>query len=374
MRRFISLSLFLATSLTAQARTEFGIVAINPVGLNGTCTNFTSRGGLGSNAGSILVEVPGANISGVGHTSAPGTLFYNFHYLTQDQNATTVEAYSMEIRGEANPGPGPDCAATLMQLTGLSLPAGAGTLAWMLTNTLGTPSNAVPQCDTFFMGASVAATAAWPADGQSFHMGSYYLLQGSTASNPAPNAPDIAWNCLAGASLQVPGSPRTYRFYLGVNAAVLNMANHDPLLTGAGHCLSTAPAPYTNIDTGPGGLWPQCQGTTGLRNDGLQARVLDALAPNGLFVVFIGTPLPCASGLSVPAFFEGQLYLNPGALISLASGSLDAAGVGVIPLIPPNFPCVRLTNRVVDFQAFTVGSALTLPGRVSNRAGVRYLP
>lgn len=373
MRRFALLSILFTSAIAAQTPTEFGIVAINPNGgLNGTCTNFTSRGTLGANAGSILVEVPGAHFSGIGHTTSGGTLFQNFHYLTQDQNATTVETYSMEIRGESNPPPGPDCNATLMQLTGLSTPGGTGTVAWNITNTLATPSNAVPQCATFFMGASVIAPSAWPADGQSFHMGSYYLLQGMTASNPAPGAPNIAWNCAAGAPVQP--NERTYRIYLGVNAAVLNMANEDPQLTGTGHCLTTALAPYTNTDTGPGGLWPQCQGTTGARNDGLKARVLDPGAANGLFVVFLGPPIPCTSALAVPSLFDGQLYLNPGALLALGSGTMSATGEGVAALIPPGTNCRPALNRILDFQAFTVGSTFTLPGRVSNRAGVRYLP
>lgn len=377
MRCFTLLSFAFAGTLVAQTPTEFGIVAINPVGLNGTCTNFTSRGVLGSNSGSILLEVPAAHFSGVGHDAAgSGTLFYNFHYLTQDQNAATVEPYSMEIRGEANPPPGPDVNTTLMQLTGLSTPGGTGTLAWFITNTLATPSTAVPLCNTFFMGANVAASSAaqpWPADSQSFHMGSYYLLQGATASNPAPNAPNIAWNILAGAAQQPTTSPRTYRFYLGVGSPVLNTANDDPSLVGSGHCLSTAPAPYTNIDTGPGGLWPQCQGTAGPRNDGLQARVLDAQSPNGIFVVFIGTSIGCP-GLPFPIFFTGALYLNPTGLTQVASGGLDATGVGVVPMIPPGTNCRPAINRILDFQAITVPSTFTLPGRMTNRAGVRYLP
>lgn len=375
MRSLALLSFLLTGALAAQARTEFGIVAINPVGLNGTCTNFTSRGTLGSNPGSVLVEVPGRHFSGVGHDAAgTGTLFHNFHYLTQDQNASTVEPYSMEIRGVASPPPGPDPTATLMQLTGLSTPGGAGTVAWLITNTLATPSTAVPLCDTFFMGANVAGVSGstpWPADGQSFHMGSYYILQGATASNPAPNAPNIAWNITAGASNQP--NERTYRFYLGLDAAVLNTANEDPTLTGSGHCLSTAPAPYTNIDTGPGGLWPQCQGSTGSRNDGLQVRVLDAAAPGGFFVVFLGPSIGCP-GVAVPAFFTGALYLNPGSLTALASGALDTAGVGVAPMVPPGTNCRPALNRILDFQAFVVNASFTLPGRVSNRAGVMYLP
>lgn len=375
MHRLALIAIALSASLAAQARTEFGLVAINPVGLNGTCTNFTSRGTLGTNGGSLLIEVPGQHFSGVGHdATGAGTLFYNFHYLTQDQNASTIESYSMEIRGEANPPPGPDCNATLMQLTGLSTPAGSAITAWLITNTLATPSTAVPLCSTFFMGAQVATNAGWPAtDGQSFHMGSYYVLQGATASNPAPNAPNIAWECLNGMSQQPTTSPRTYRFYLGLDAAVLNTANDDPTLVGTGHCLSGAPAPYTNIDTGPGGLWPQCQGAAGIRNDGLQARVLDPVNANGLFVVFLGPSLGCP-GLVLPPLYSGALYLNPTAMTSVASGSLSAAGEGVVPMIPPGTNCRPALNRILDFQAFTVGPAFTLPGRVSNRAGVKYLP
>jgi hypothetical protein len=371
--RELALAVLLSASLAAQ-NNQFGIMPINPVGLNGTCSNFTSRGTLGANAGDILLEVPASHYSGVCQdASGSGTSFNSFSYLTQDQNASTVEAYSMLIRAAAVPGPGPDCTAAgvLMRLSGLSTPGGAGTLAWFITNTLATPSTAVPLCDTWFMGAEVAAAPAWPGDGQSFHISTYFLTQGMTGSNPAPSAPNIAWDCSATGPVQP--TPRSIRFYLNAPAAMLNMANNDPSLTGAGHCLSGAPAPFTNTDTGPGGMWPQCQGSGGLRNDGLKARVADIAAANGFFIVFIGSNLGCP-GFPVGGLFDGALYLNPSALIQVAAGTLDAAGTVVADVLPPGFNCGPARNRVAHFQAFTLRSSLTFPGKVTNRAGVAYLP
>lgn len=371
MRHASLLVLVLGGALTAQT-SQFGIFPINPSGpFNGTCTTFTSRGTLGANPGDVLLEVPGTHFSGVCQDAAgSGTLFNSFFYQTQDQNAATVEPYSMLVRSAAFPGPGPDCTAAgiRMQVTGLSTPGGAGTIQWAITTTLATPSTALPLCETWFMGAEVAPAPNWPADGQSFHIANHYLTQGLTGGNPAPNAPSLAWNCVAGTANQPDG--RTIRFYVNSPASVLTMANVDPTL--AAHCLATAPAPYTNTDTGAGGLWPQCQGT-GARNDGLKARVVDASAPGGFYVVFLGTPVGCP-GLPVPALFQGALYLNPTALVQVASGSLDAAGTTIADVLPAGFDCRPALNRFVPFQAFTLRSNLAFPGKVTNSAAVNYRP
>ena len=90
-------------------------------------------------------------------------------------------------------------------------------------------------------------------------------------------------------------------------------------------------------------------------------------------MLFIGTPFNCP-GVALPSLFEGALYLNPLALIQIATGSLDGAGVAITDVLPAGFNCRPALNRLVPFQAFTIRSTLTFPGKVTNLAAVQYLP
>lgn len=382
MRAHFLLPAFFAAALAAQ--NEFGIVAVHngTLSLNATCTNFTTRGTLGTAAGSILVEVPGTHFNGIGQdANGATTTITGFRYLMQDQNAAAAaEIYDFEIRRQSNPPPGPDCTAAgiIFNLVGLQSPPGGSPAAFFITNTLNPPMTSLPMCDTFFMGVNVPFNAGWtnPSptwDGLSIHMGSYYTLQTRTASNPAPNAPNIAWNCSAGLVTQP--TPRTYRFYLLTNAPLLNMANEDPTLAGTGHCLNSTTTPaYLNTDTGPGGLWPESQGAGFTRNDGLKVRVQYLAAANAPFFVFIGFGTQCP-GIPIPFLYSGGLFLSPALpIVQVASGILDGSGTGfpgtaIVPTIfAPGTPYPR--NFTFPFQALVLSGGLI----ASNMAGSRFLP
>jgi hypothetical protein len=178
----------------------------------------------------------------------------------------------------------------------------------------------------------------------------------------------LTWNCLAGAPVQ-PNFQETVRVDTIVEAAVLNMGNVDPGLTTT--CLTG----LGNRSFGAGGLFPRCTGSVGPRNDGLDCRVLDAGNAGGVFALFLGIAGNCP-GIPLGSLADGSLYLNPGsAFVQIAVGNLDASGAGVTTAVPPNTPaCARAVNRSIDFQAFTVGPAFSLPGRLTNRATVNYLP
>ncbi|HLU39593.1 MAG TPA: hypothetical protein VK081_09415 [Planctomycetota bacterium] len=326
------------------------------------CTNFTSRGVLNTNAGEYLQEIPATHFSGIGHdptgaaTSVPG-----FQYVTQDQDASTVETYSIVVRSDASGQPDASPAGLLLNVGPLNTPSGTGTLAWQVTVTLTTPTTAVPLCNTFYAGLQFSA-ANWTNDGQSLHVTDYPL-----GDNPAPGARTLTHNCLNGQAVSPPFF-ETLRMGLMVEASVLHMGNVDPTLQTT--CLTG----LGNRSFGAGGMWPQCTGPTGPRTDGLDCRVRDVRSANGVFALFLGGNVGCP-GLPLGGLANGALYLNPaGPFVQVAAGTLDANGLGVATVVPPNVVPVTVVNRFLDFQAFSAGPTFTLPGQLSNRASVNYLP
>jgi hypothetical protein len=338
-----------------------------------SCTNYTSRGLLGPNSGENLLMVPSSHFGGVGQDSGgTGTRFLGFMHVTQDQNATTSETYFMVIRAD-NSG-APDCSATpgrLVYAGPLSTPSSTVTtpVAWLISASLATPSTALPLCSTFYMGAEISAAPAWPNDGQSFHIGTYYMLGGTQGDNPAPNAPNLAWDCLTGSATQ-PGSARCIRISLCAPSAMLKLGNHDATLTNPSNCVVT----QGNVSFGAGGMWPQAQGTGGPRNDGLDFRVRDTANPNGTTIVFLGQNIGCP-GVPLAGVANGALYLNPGGIfVQLAAAAVDANGQAIGRLISGSPAVAVAVNRILDFQAFVIGPTFALPGNLTNRASVAYLP
>jgi hypothetical protein len=211
-------------------------------------------------------------------------------------------------------------------------------------------------------------TAATATDGQLFHV-STYLAGATQGDNPAPNAPNLGWGIVNNAPLPA-ATPRTVRLGLLTAAPILNMGNDDPTVQTT-NCVST----LNGISYGAGGMWPQASGSAGPRNDGLNARVRDSGNANGVAVVFLGSPIGCP-GVPLGGLATGALYLNPGGLfVQVGTAALDAAGLGVAPIVPAGSLVTQpLVNRIIDFQAFTLGATFTLPGSLTNRASVAYLP
>lgn len=363
--------LLLATALLASAATAqttyFDVFG---------CTNFTSRGDTGPNAGEILMKMPDTHIQGLGHdATGTGTNLVGFQYYMQDQNAATVEQYYLIVRGDNAGQPdytggsgGSTTPPPILRAGPLNSPGGSGTLAWIVTATLNTPTTLLPLCSTYYHGSEVQA-ANWTADGISWHIGTYYLTNGvSIGDNPAPNAPKLSWNVNYNSqAVTTPGSPRCIRFALGLTSACLNMGNVDPTAPTTNCVVS-----QNNRSWGAGGMWPQSN--IGTREDGLDFRVRDARSANGVYAVFIGADIGCP-GIPLPGLADGALYLNPGALTTIGSGLLDGSGVGIGTVLPPNSGVTgAIINRTVSFQGFVIGPAFTLPGKLTNRAGTTYLP
>jgi len=329
-----------------------------------TCTNYTSRGTLGGNAGEILLEWPESHFSGVGHDlTGNGTILTGFTHVVQDQNAATTSTYSLLLRRAVGGRPSTDAAGILLQTSSLSLPQGTGTIAWIITHDFASPTTVLPTCDTFYMGVSTVA-APWPNDGLSWHMATATTVGGTQGDNPAndPRVPNLAWDRVAGSAVATQPTPRTYRFGLRVGAAVLNLGNIDlGWISGCGRLNN-----FTSY--GLGGMWPQI---TGPRADGLWCRVRDAASAQGSFVL-LSSPLLACPGIPLPSLASGALYLYPDRLVPMALGSLGPDGEGTTQVASPGTIPTALAGRLLDFQAFTLGSAGVLPGRLSNRASTRF--
>lgn len=331
------------------------------------CTNFASRVPIGNAAGEMLIQVPASHFAGIAQdATGGGTEFGQFRCTTQDRDAATQETYYLGIRADSSGAP--DVVNPPLVRAGPFLtPVGTGVTAWTITTALATPGYSVlPLCSTFYVFGEL--TAATAADGQLFHV-STYLAGGTQGDNPAPNAPNLGWGIMNNAPLPA-ATPRTVRLGLLTPAPILNMGNVDPT-AAASNCVST----LGGISYGVGGMWPQAAGAAGPRNDGLNARVRDAGNANGVAVVFLGASIGCP-GLPLSGLASGALYLNPtGVFVQVGTAALDAAGLGVATIVPAGSLATQpLVNRIADFQAFTIGATFALPGKLSNRASVAFLP
>jgi hypothetical protein len=345
------------------------------------CTNYTSRGTLGTNAGEVLLQIPRTAFQGVCQDAGgTGTLLNQFQYVTQDQNGSTQETYFLVVRRDDPVTPGaPDITAAGLLLRAGPLLTPATTIltpvAWIITATLATPSTVLPLCDTYYHGMEVAAAPGWTGDGQSVHICTYYNLGGTQADNPAPivtGFPDpinVAWDHNFVTMVAAQPSTRSIRLALGSAASVLNMGNVDPTAP-ATNCVST----LGGRSWGAGGMFPAGSASgRSPRDDGLDARVKDVGSASGVFQLFMSDTSTCP-GLPLSFLASGALYLNVGLLIPLGSGVLDATGLGTTTVIPPGTVVpASIINRDLPFQAFTVGPSFTLPGKLSNKAATRYL-
>lgn len=338
------------------------------------CTNFTSRGTLGANAGEILIQVPGTNFAGVCQDAAgTGTSLETFQYVTQDQNGATQSTYTMLVRADAGGRPDATPAGVLLRLGPLVTPPStlSTPMAWFLTTALGTPSTALPLCGTYYHGMEVAAAPLWTSDGQSVHICSYYLMGLTQADNPAPPpdpVPNVAWIIDHTANQVNQPPPRALRLGLGSPGPVLNTGNVDPTV-GFANCVMT----LGNRSFGAGGIWPSSNANGGgTRDDGLDARVRDAANSNGSFAVFASSHFVCP-GLPVPGWY-GAVYLSVPAMACIATGAIDAQGVGIVTLLQPGTRVpLAVLGRAIPFQAFTLGPSVTGPGRLTNVAATTYL-
>jgi len=337
------------------------------------CTNYTSRGTVGANAGENLIARPGSHFAGICQdATGGGTNLVSFRTVTQDQNGSTPETYYLVVRKDSAGTPD-------ITVGGLLLRAGPATtppstvltpVAWIITDTLTTPSTVLPLCGTTYQGMEYQA-AAWTSDGQSNHICTYYLLGTTQADNPSPPpdvVPIVAWDYNYTTGLTSQPSARSQRFEIGGTSSVLTIGNVDPFAAAA-NCVSL----QGFRSWGAGGLWPSSNADgLGSRDDGIDARVEDLGNANGLFAVFLSDAFGCP-GLPLGSLASGALYLNPGVLIQVGVGLLDATGTGIATVIPPGVVLgANLLGRVIPMQGISFNGSLA-NGHLSNMAGTSFL-
>lgn len=316
-------------------------------------TTYTTRGTLGSGPGEVLQELPINLVAGIGDIGT-SCQFVGAEFLTQDQDASTQEMYSVVARADATGMP--DVTAQLLNVTGLSTPVGTGIAAWRITVTFGTPFNA--PCDKgMYVGLGLSGNATWTADGQSLHAAAYVWPGGTfptTGDNPRQGAPKLTWN-VANMVVSQPGTGFVYSFAMRTVAAVLNMGNEDPLST-------RSPG---GISYGAGGFFPEVKSPG--RDDGLRARVRDATNNGGMAFLLLGTG-SFPMGLPLGGF-QGHIYLSPaGILFTVPTWTASIVNnEALLQVIPPT--AIPAPGFTVYFQGITVGQGFVNP-RFTNLAGV----
>lgn len=358
----------IALASTAVAQTNFHDIYSG-------CTNYTSRGTLGINAGETLIQIPGSHFAGIAQDAAgTGTSVAGFRVVTQDQNGSTQETFFMVGRADASGTPDITPAGLLIKAGPFMTPVSTvlTPVAWIITFTLATPTTVFPLCGTYYHGMELAPAPLWTGDGQSNHICTYYNLGGTQADNPSPPpdvVPIVAWDFNFVTNLAGQPSARSIRHEIGGRSSVLTMANVDPF-AAATNCV----AAQGGVSWGAGGMWPSSNADSlGTRDDGLNARVESRADSNGAFAVFLSDGFSCP-GIPLTGLANGALYLNFGLLTTVGSGVLNGTGTGIVTILPPGTVVpAQILGRVIPFQGFSVGATFTLPGELTNVAGTMFL-
>lgn len=351
MHRSLSFSLLtvacLAPSLGAQAVNEFGQYP--------GATTFTTRGGLNGGSDGYFVWRVDATTDLIlaAQTDIGGSIAgraNGFRVVCQDQDASTQETFNYAILPDDAAAPGqpaqpsvatPPIFETAPQMT----PAGSGISAWIITTTLATPFDGVPQTTTYHLGVKMGMRATWTMDGYSVHT-AFMPGFGTGGSGSGMNCNAFAPIHTHTVDVTSPGVAPTGqlespRVYILTEGSVLNLgADIDPTQR-----FGSSPNP----NYGRAGMWPDR-----VRQDGIAWRLFDG-ANSGATAFLLGS----FNGFAPTNFplVAGQLAINiaPFGLYVFDTQTLSASGQysGVLPwaafpfAFPAGFPAVTV-------QAFTV--------------------
>ena len=327
----------------------------------GTASSYVVRSNLNASAGEVLQEVPSRLFRGVGATGTGAVATctaLGLDFWTADEDASTQETFTVLLRRAAIAAPGPDAtpAGILVQSGPQMTPLGTGRLGWRVMVTFTTPV-AIPCEGDLFMGLGLAAAPTWATDGQSIYSAFYPgFLTATVGDNPRNGAPNHSWYVLNGVA-----APSTWHFTLRIGvlvaAPVLNMGGVDPA--------NARQMPVGSANFGAGGLYPDVSGG---RNDGLDARVIDATNAGGTaFLLLAGGWVP--GGLSAGTV-DGRLWLLPAPLLQFGMASL-VGSTATINVVAPATLGPGLIGFDVPFQAVTLSAALQNP-RLSNGCAVSF--
>jgi hypothetical protein len=273
-----------------------------------------------------------------------------FGMISQDQDATTLETYWIVFRNAAMTGePDGSPFGLITEIGPFELPLGPNPtpVAWIITTSF-TTAVQVPCKDTnFYAGIRLSENLAWTGDGQSV-WGSAYTDPANAAGDPViAGAPSWAYQVdTSGAVL--PTNPRTWNFRLRTERAVFQIG-----------CVQTTD-----------GLFGSCGNYPDVTVHGLAFRVRDEMNAGGPFAIFVGDSLTGGP----PLAFDGHLWLNPGGMMMVATGTLDATGAA--EFVPPGFGPGELLQYAgmgnMPFQAaiLNIGNG-RFPIRTSNAQASR---
>jgi len=342
-------SLVLAGLTPAQTNTEFHVYP--QPNANGGNTSTSAAWYYSTTVrNEVLQEVPGALFAGIGDNGTACTI-NQFRYVTQDQNAATLETYNIVLRKPVTAGNGPDVTAAglIVRTSTLNLPSGTGALAWMITVTFGTPVT-VPCDGSFFYGAEIGLFNPTAPDGQTIH-GASYTLQ-TLGDNPRFGAPSHGWSFLVG-GVNATTTSINSNMGLLVNGSLLNMGGINPTNT-------RQPAGTSNY--GSGGLYPDVTGNP--RSDGLDARVRDYAKAGGVALLFMSRGRGVTGPLPIPGI-TGRFRMDVLSLFGPFSGALatplpERSGEAIISLASPGTISPALIGATVYFQAVTIDSTFTI--------------
>jgi hypothetical protein len=279
-------------------------VVPNALEIYPNATSFTSRGSNTGGVGEVIQGWHGSHWGSIGDSGAISQVV-GLTYVTQDQNAASVETYDVVVRsGTDAAGPTPGAPGELASITGLSTPGGVGTLAWIVTADFSTPC-VIPQKAFVSAGIRLGANPAWPTDGQSVHATAMALQQSGTHQE------DHGWQIQAG-TVSHPTQLRTWRVAL---------RTLTPLLQNG--VFATGTSTYAR---GMGGMFPR-------PGHGWSTHIRAGTSfGSGFAAIFLGTSA-LAAGVPI-AGIDGNLCIL-GTIVPFPLVPLDASGNADVKIIDP---------------------------------------
>lgn len=334
-------------------------------------TDATSRGGAGATAEKgLLQRIPGDQLCG-------RTAISRFSFIVQDQNATTSESYTVEVRRNDSAAPGtPNITAggLLGSIGPISITfVGTGIAVAAVTETFSTPLALPPEtgvspADDLYVGLRLPLNPGWTADAISLHTSGAFFVPAAAGEqmratavgySGAAGVAGLGWDVNFTASTKALGSAnRSWNIATQfVDEVVQPFASNAAVFTGVVYNGTAGSGTGLNPNFGYAGIFPDT-----VRGDqpGWQVGSTQG-AGVAMSVISTGTFAP----FSVPGI-QGSVCLDPTNLVFTpfvpltpstppATGSF--ANFGPFP-VPPlvgliyvqvvviNLPFIKISTRI----------------------------
>ena len=321
---------------------------------------FTSRGGVGTAAKTLLQRIPMDQVCG-------RTGLSSLTCIIQDQSAATPESFTIEVRATDPAGPptgAPDMSpAGLLASVGpvpITFP-GSGVSAVVVTTALTIPlapfAPGVPAGDVY-IGLALPASPLWTTDGISIHISAALsgaageqMRAGAVGYTGAVGLSGLGWDSPAGGPPVLGSGNRSWNVRAGfVDDTLQPFASNAAVFTGAGG---------TGLDPnfGYAGIFPD----TLARGDTVGWRALATGSVGDLAFLVLGPPLPAGPIVFAPF---GLLCLVP-------SGPLTNVGLAFYGAAPPGEPATTVAATwgpfavpFTGFDAYAQALSFKLPAGI----------